>query len=49
MISTQSRCGLIKDLYAVINDFLGNRLRGIPIDLLTFLKVISRCSLKSKD
>ena len=41
---------LMKDLYTVINDFLGNKswsLRKSPIVLLTFLKIISRCSLKS--
>ena len=43
-------CGLTKDLYTVINDFPGNRfwsLRRSPVVLLTFLKIISRCSLKS--
>ena len=39
---------LVKDLYAVIDDFLGNRsLRRNPFVLLDFLKIISRCSFKS--
>ena len=50
MISPKSSCGLIKDLYTVNKDFLGNRswnLQRSTIVLLTFLKIISRRPLTS--